>query len=119
MKRVIDKCRPQIHGMIHCSGGGQTKVLRFISNLHVIKDSLFELPPLFRMIQESSETDWDEMYEVYNMGHRFELYTREAVAGEIISMAGEMDIEARIIGRVESYSGHRVTIKSPQGTFIY
>lgn len=119
MKRVIDKFRPEIHGMIHCSGGGQTKVLRFISNLHVIKDSLFELPPLFRMIQESSETDWDEMYEVYNMGHRFELYTREAVAGEIISMAGEMDIEARIIGRVESYSGHRVTIKSPQGTFIY
>ena len=119
MKRVIDKFRPEIHGMIHCSGGGQTKVLRFISNLHVIKDSLFELPPLFRMIQESSETDWDEMYEVYNMGHRFELYTRENVAGEIISMSGEMDIEARIIGRVESYSGHRVTIKSPQGTFIY
>ncbi len=119
MKRVIDRFRPEIHGMIHCSGGGQTKVLRFISNLHVIKDSLFELPPLFRMIQESSETDWDEMYEVYNMGHRFELYTREAFAGEIISMAGEMDIEARIIGRVESYSGRRVTIKSPQGTFVY
>jgi phosphoribosylformylglycinamidine cyclo-ligase len=119
MKRVIDKFRPEIHGMIHCSGGGQTKVLKFISNLHVIKDSLFELPPLFRMIQESSETDWDEMYEVYNMGHRFELYTRETVAGEIISMAGDMDIEARIIGRVESYSGHRVTIKSPQGTFVY
>jgi phosphoribosylformylglycinamidine cyclo-ligase len=119
IKRVIDKFRPEIHGMIHCSGGGQTKVLKFISNLHVIKDSLFELPPLFRMIQESSGTDWDEMYEVYNMGHRFEIYTRETVAGEIIKLAGEMDIEARIIGRVESYSGHRVTIKSPHGTFTY
>jgi phosphoribosylformylglycinamidine cyclo-ligase len=119
MKRVIDKFRPEIHGMIHCSGGGQTKVLKFISDLHVIKDSLFELPPLFRMIQESSGTDWDEMYEVYNMGHRFEIYTNETVAGEIINLAGEMDIEARIIGRTESYSGRRVTIKSPQGTFTY
>jgi phosphoribosylformylglycinamidine cyclo-ligase len=119
MKRVIDKFRPEIHGMIHCSGGGQTKVLKFISDLHIIKDNLFDLPPLFRMIQESSGTDWDEMYEVYNMGHRFELYTREVFAAEIIRMAGEMGIEARIIGRVESYSGHRVTISSPYGTFTY
>jgi phosphoribosylformylglycinamidine cyclo-ligase len=119
MKRVIEKFGPEIHGMIHCSGGGQTKVLKFINNLHIIKDNLFELPPLFRMIRESSETDWDEMYEVFNMGHRFELYARSAIAEGIISMAGELGIEARIIGRAETYSGNKMTIQSPQGTFTY
>jgi phosphoribosylformylglycinamidine cyclo-ligase len=119
IKRVLDEYRPEIHGMIHCTGGGQTKVLKFISDLHVIKDNLFDVPPLFSIIQESSETDWDEMYEVFNMGHRFELYTRSAIAGDIIKMAGELGIEARVIGRTESFVGHKVTIQSPHGTFTY
>jgi len=119
IKKVLDKFRPEIHGLIHCSGGGQTKVLRFVRDMHIIKDNLFELPPLFRMIQESSETDWDEMYEVYNMGHRFEIYTRPELAGEIIRMAGELGIDARIVGWAESYSGHKLTIQSSFGTFTY
>jgi phosphoribosylformylglycinamidine cyclo-ligase len=119
IKRVLDKFRPEIHGMIHCTGGGQTKVLKFINDLHIIKDNLFELPPVFRIIQESSETDWDEMYEVFNMGHRFEIYTRSEIAGKIIKMANELGIEARIVGRTESYSGHKITIQSPYGTFTY
>ena len=119
VKRVLDKFRPDIHGMIHCSGGGQTKVLKFIRDLHVIKDNLFELPPLFAIIQESSETDWDEMYEVFNMGHRFEIYTRQEIAGNIIKMAGELGIGARIIGRTEACKGHKMTIQSPYGTFTY
>ncbi len=119
IKRVLDKYRPEIHGMIHCTGGGQTKVLKFITDLHVIKDNLFEVPPLFSIIKESSETDWDEMYEVFNMGHRFEIYTRSEIAGDIIKMAGELGIEARVIGRTESFEGHKVTIYSPYGTFTY
>jgi phosphoribosylformylglycinamidine cyclo-ligase len=119
IKRVLDRFRPQIHGMIHCSGGGQTKVLKFVHDLHIIKDNMFELPPLFRMIHESSETDWEEMYEVFNMGHRFEIYTPAAIAADIINMAGELGIEARIVGRAESYAGHKLTIQSPYGTFTY
>jgi phosphoribosylformylglycinamidine cyclo-ligase len=119
IKRVLDRFRPQIHGMIHCSGGGQTKVLKFVHDLHIIKDNMFELPPLFRMIHESSETDWEEMYEVFNMGHRFEIYTPAAIAADIINMAGELGIEARIVGRTESYAGHKLTIQSPYGTFTY
>jgi phosphoribosylformylglycinamidine cyclo-ligase len=119
IKEVLNKFRKDIHGMIHCSGGGQTKVLKFIRDLHVIKDSLFELPPLFAIIQQSSGTDWDEMYEVFNMGHRFEIYTRPEIAGEIINMAGELGIEAKIIGRTESCKGQKMTIHSPYGTFTY
>jgi len=119
IRRVLYKHRPDIHGMIHCTGGGQTKVLKFIDNLHVIKDNLFNLPPLFRLIKESSETDWDEMYEVFNMGHRFEIYVRPEIAGEIINMAHELDIEARIVGRTESFTGRKITISGPYGTFTY
>lgn len=119
IKRVLDRKRQDIHGMIHCTGGGQTKVLKFINNLHVIKDNLFDLPPLFRMIKESSETDWDEMYEVFNMGHRFEIYTKPENAGEIIAMAHELGIEARIVGRTEPFTGRRITINSPYGSFTY
>jgi phosphoribosylformylglycinamidine cyclo-ligase len=119
VKRVLDKFRSEIHGMIHCSGGGQTKVLKFIEGLHIIKDNLFELPPLFRIIQESSGTDWDEMYEVFNMGHRFEIYTRPDIAGDIIQIARELGVDARIVGRTEQFAGRRMTIRSALGTFTY
>jgi phosphoribosylformylglycinamidine cyclo-ligase len=119
IKQVLDKYRPQIHGMIHCSGGGQTKALKFINDLHIIKDNMFDLPPLFRVIQESSGADWDEMYEVFNMGHRFELYTTAEFAEDIIGMAAKLGIEARIVGRTESYSGHKMTIHSQFGIFTY
>ncbi len=117
--RILAKYRKHIHSMIHCSGGGQTKVLKFINGLHIIKDNLFELPPLFRMIQESANTDWDEMYEVFNMGHRFEIYAKPEFAGDMIAISNEMGVEAKIVGHVESYSGHKVTIESPFGTFNY
>lgn len=119
IRKVLDKYRHDIHGMIHCSGGGQTKVLKFVQDLHVIKDDLFDIPPLFRIIQESSGTDWDEMYEVFNMGHRFELYVPASVAGGIIDMAVELGIDAKIVGRTESYPGHKMTLRSPFGTFTY
>lgn len=117
--RILAKYRKHIHSMIHCSGGGQTKVLKFIDGLHIIKDNLFEVPPLFGMIQESANTDWDEMYEVFNMGHRFEIYTKPEFAGDMIAISNEMGVEAKIVGHVESYSGHKVTIESPFGTFNY
>lgn len=119
IRQVLDRFRPGIHGMIHCTGGGQTKVLRFIDDLHVIKDNLFELPPLFGIIRQSSGTDWDEMYEVFNMGHRFEIYTDEQTAGEIINLASALNIEARIIGHTETFNGHKLTISSEFGTFTY
>jgi phosphoribosylformylglycinamidine cyclo-ligase len=97
----------------------QTKVLKFVQDLHVIKDDLFDIPPLFRIIQESSGTDWDEMYEVFNMGHRFELYVPASVAGGIIDMAVELGIDAKIVGHTESYQGHKMTLRSPFGTFTY
>jgi phosphoribosylformylglycinamidine cyclo-ligase len=105
--------------MIHCTGGGQTKVLKFVHDLHVIKDNLFPLPPLFRIIQKSADTPWDEMYEVYNMGHRFEIYTNEQAAKEIIDLAATFNIDAKIIGHTENYSGHKLTIGSEFGTFTY
>ncbi len=119
VKRVLDKHRSGIHGMIHCSGGGQTKVLKFIHDLHIIKDNLFDIPPLFSMIHDSSESEWSEMYEVFNMGHRFEIYTSEDIAEDIIKMAGELGVEGRIIGRTEVCSGNKLTIKSNLGTFVY
>jgi phosphoribosylformylglycinamidine cyclo-ligase len=119
IRQVLEKFRPEIHGMIHCTGGGQTKVLRFIENLHVVKDNLFEIPLIFRIIQESAGTDWDEMYEVFNMGHRFEIYTGPDIADGIIGMAASLGIEAAIIGHVEACEGRKVTIHSPFGLFKY
>ena len=105
IKVILDKYRSQINGMIHCSGGAQTKVLHFIDNVHVIKDNLFDLPPLFELIQKESKTDWKEMYKVFNMGHRMELYVPEDIANDIIHISESFNVAAQIIGRVESYEG--------------
>ena len=118
-KALLDELRPQIHGMVHCSGGAQTKVLHFIDNLHVIKDNLFPIPPLFELIQQESGTDWQEMYKVFNMGHRLEIYLSEANAQRVIDIAAQFGIEGRIIGRVEAFEGKRVTVQSEVGTFVY
>jgi phosphoribosylformylglycinamidine cyclo-ligase len=119
IRKVLEKYRSSIHGMIHCSGGGQTKVMKFADNLHVIKDNMFDVPPLFRIIQNESQTAWDEMYEVFNMGHRFEIYTRKEDAGPILDLSGEFNVEARIIGRVEDYKGKKLSIVTKEGTFTY
>jgi phosphoribosylformylglycinamidine cyclo-ligase len=116
---VLKNLRGHIHGMVHCSGGAQTKVLHFIEHLHVIKDNLFDVPPLFRIIHEQSGTDWKEMYKVFNMGHRMELYTDEKIASEIISISKKFGVDARIIGRVESSPQKKVTVKSEFGEFVY
>jgi phosphoribosylformylglycinamidine cyclo-ligase len=105
--------------MIHCSGGGQTKVLNFIKKAHVIKDNLFPLPPVFELIHDQSGTPWKEMYQVFNMGHRFEIYTDPTHAEEIISISGDFDIDARIIGKVESSDKNQLTIRSEYGEFGY
>ena len=109
----------QIHGMVHCSGGAQTKVLHFIEDLHVIKDSLFDIPPLFKLIQEESGTEWKEMYQVFNMGHRMELYVPEKIAQDLIEISRSYNVNAKIIGRVESSDSKKLTIKSKFGTFHY
>lgn len=119
IKKVLDGFRDKIHGMVHCSGGGQTKVLHFIENMHIIKDNLFPVPPLFEMIREQSGTDWKEMYRVFNMGHRFEIYTDEKTAESIITIAAGFNLEARIIGRCTPGTGKRLTIKSDSGIFEY
>jgi len=113
--------RKSITGMIHCSGGGQTKVLHFIDGLHVVKDNLFPTPPVFQLIQRSSETPWEEMYKVFNMGHRLEIYTNKDTAAAIIEISKSFNIEAQIIGRVEAFqTGEKqVTIKSDHGCFHY
>lgn len=111
--------KKDIHGMVHCSGGAQTKVLHFVNDVHVIKDNLFEVPPLFRLIQEQSGTDWKEMYQVFNCGHRMELYVNAAIASDIIKISQKFNIDAKIIGRVEAGSGKKLTIKSEHGEFIY
>ena len=116
---ALKRLGPNINGMVHCSGGAQTKVLHFIDDLHVIKDHLFEIPPLFQVIQEESGTDWKEMYKVFNMGHRLEVYLDEKYAKEIISISNHFGIDARVIGYVEGYEGKQVTIKSENGEFIY
>lgn len=108
-----------IHGMVHCSGGAQTKILHFVENLHVIKDNLFEVPPLFRLIQQESKTDWKEMYQVFNMGHRLELYVEEEIATDLIKISRSFNVEAKIIGRVESSEKKRLTIESEFGKFEY
>jgi len=119
IKQILDTHRNDIHGMVHCSGGAQTKVLHFVENVHVIKDNLFEIPPLFELIQKESSTDWKEMYKVFNMGHRMEIYVPEQVANEIIAISKSFNIEAKIVGRVEASEGKKLTINSPYGEFIY
>jgi phosphoribosylformylglycinamidine cyclo-ligase len=119
MIEILKNLRSQIHGIVHCSGGAQTKVLHFIDNLHVIKDNLFEIPPLFKFIQEASGTDWKEMYKVFNMGHRMEIYLPEVFAQHVIDISKNFEIEAQIIGRVEAFSEKKVTLKTPQGEFFY
>jgi phosphoribosylformylglycinamidine cyclo-ligase len=119
IKKILQSFRPKIHGMVHCSGGGQTKVLHFIDNFHIIKDSLFQVPPLFEIIQSQSGTAWKEMYQVFNMGHRFEIYTDLGTAEEIIKISRTFNIDAKIIGRCEEYKGKKLTIKSQFGEFNY
>lgn len=119
IKKILDKYRPKVHGMVHCSGGAQTKILHFIDNLHIIKDNLFPIPPLFKLIQEQSKTDWKEMYKVFNMGHRMELYVPSTIAEDILTIAKSFNVDARIVGRVESATSKKLTIKSEFGEFIY
>lgn len=119
IKKILDKHRANIHGMVHCSGGAQTKVLHFVDDVHVIKDNLFETPPLFRLIQEQSGTDWKEMYKVFNMGHRMEIYVNEEYAQDIIDISKSFAVDAKIIGRVEAHQGKKLTIKSQYGEFVY
>ena len=118
-KVLLDELRPHIHGMVHCSGGAQTKVLHFIENLHVIKDNLLPIPTLFRLIQSQSNTAWREMYEVFNMGHRLEVYLSEQHAERVIEIAQSFGVEAQIIGRVEAHPSKKVTIRSEVGEFEY
>ena len=119
IKKILDNFRSDIHGLIHCSGGAQTKVLHFVDNVHVVKDSMFDVPPLFKLIQEQSETEWKEMYKVFNMGHRMEVYLKPELAEEIIAISQSFNIDAKIIGRVEPFDGKKLTIKSAYGTFKY
>lgn len=119
IKPVLEEIRPHIHGMIHCSGGAQTKVMKFVDELHIIKDKLFPTPPLFRLIQEQSGSDWDEMYEVFNMGHRYEIYLPEEHAQTVIDISKSFKVDAQIIGRVEASETKRLTIKGEHGVFEY
>jgi phosphoribosylformylglycinamidine cyclo-ligase len=119
MKKILENHRQNIHGLVHCSGGGQTKVLHFVDKLHIIKDNLFACPPLFELIQSESGTDWKEMYKVFNMGHRMEIYIPEIYAEEVIQIANAFGIEARIIGRVEKSDTKKLTIKSEFGSFSF
>ena len=120
IKKIFDTIdRKKIHGIVHCSGGAQTKILHFIDNLHVIKDNLFECPPLFELIQKESGTSWKEMYEVFNMGHRMEIYLHESDAKSIIDISESFNIDAKIVGRVKSSSRKKLSIVSPNGTFHY
>jgi len=119
VKKILDEHRSHIHGIVHCSGGGQTKILHFIDNLHVIKENLFPVPPLFQMIQSQSGTSWEEMYKVFNMGHRMEIYLPEKFAGSIIAISKEFNVDAKVIGRCIDAPSGKLTINSPAGTFRY
>lgn len=119
IKAILESMRSEIHGMVHCSGGGQTKVMHFINRMHIIKDNLFPLPPLFCLIQEQSGTAWEEMYKVFNMGHRFEIFTDQKNAADIISIAAGFNLDAKIVGRCEAAESKKVTISSQFGTFEY
>ncbi|MBJ2173483.1 phosphoribosylformylglycinamidine cyclo-ligase [Aureibaculum sp. A20] len=119
ISEILKQYRSEINGMVHCSGGAQTKILHFIDNLHIIKDNLFDVPPLFQLIQEQSNTDWREMYQVFNCGHRMELYVPEAIANDIIEISNSFNVDAQIIGKVEVSPIKKLTIKSEFGTFVY
>ncbi|MBL4706604.1 MAG: phosphoribosylformylglycinamidine cyclo-ligase [Flavobacteriales bacterium] len=116
--KILESHRKEIHGMVHCSGGAQTKILHFINDGHIIKDDLFPTPPLFNLIQEESGTDWKEMYKVFNMGHRMEIYLPETLAQEIINISKSFNVDAKIVGRVET-GDKKLTIRSAHGEFIY
>jgi phosphoribosylformylglycinamidine cyclo-ligase len=120
IKAILDQHRSEIHGMVHCSGGAQTKVLHFVNDVHIIKNNLFPIPPLFKLIQEESKTEWKEMYKVFNMGHRMEIYVNPSIAEAIIEISKSFNIDAQIVGRVEnSNEGKKLTIESPYGSFNY
>ena len=120
IKKILEKYNSQdIHGMVHCSGGAQTKVLHFVEDVHVIKDNLFPVPPLFKLIQEQSKTDWKEMYQVFNCGHRMELYVNEEIAQDIMTISKSFNIDAQIVGRVEASTEKKLTITSEYGVFEY
>ncbi|HEY9083142.1 MAG TPA: AIR synthase related protein [Vicingaceae bacterium] len=119
IKKVLEKHRKQIHGMVHCSGGAQTKILHFVDNLHIVKDNLLETPPLFKLIKEQSGTSWEEMYKVFNMGHRMELYVPQAIANEIIGISQSFNVDAQVIGKVVEKGEKKLTIKSVFGEFVY
>ncbi|MGC6284699.1 MAG: AIR synthase related protein [Polaribacter sp.] len=120
IKEILSKfTSDDVHGMIHCSGGAQTKILHFVDNLHIIKDNMFEIPPLFKLIQEQSNTDWKEMYQVFNCGHRMELYVNPSIAEEIIAISKSFNVDAQIVGRVEASGNKRLTITSAYGVFQY
>ena len=120
IKSILSKyTNKEIHGMVHCSGGAQTKILHFVKNLHIIKDNLFGVPPLFKLIQEESKTDWKEMYQVFNMGHRMELYVPKEIADDIIEISKSFNVDAKIIGRVAASETKKLTIKSEFGEFLY
>ena len=120
IKTILDKYSPkEIHGMVHCSGGAQTKVLHFVDNVHVVKDNLFPIPPLFKLIQEQSKTDWKEMYQVFNCGHRMEIYVPQELAEDIIAISKSFNVDAQIVGRVEASETKKLTINSEFGTFEY
>lgn len=119
IKRLLDEMRPKIHGMVHCSGGAQTKIMHFVENKHVIKDNMFPVPPLFRLIREQSGTDWKEMYKVFNMGHSMEIYLSAEDAQQVIEISKSFGIDARIVGRVEDAPANKLTISSEFGTFEY
>lgn len=119
IKEILLKFRKQINGIIHCSGGAQTKVLHFVDNLHIIKDNLFAAPPLFKLIQQQSGTDWKEMYKVFNMGHRMELYVPKEIAADIIEISKSYNVDAQIVGRVETSVKKHLTISSEYGKFVY
>jgi phosphoribosylformylglycinamidine cyclo-ligase len=117
--KILEAHRANIHGMVHCSGGGQTKVLHFVDDVHVIKDDMFPLSPLFKMIQEESGTDWKEMYKVFNMGHRMEIYMPKEFAEDVVSICNSFDIDAKVVGRVEKSNVKKLTIDSEMGLFEY
>ena len=119
IRQVLQELRPKIHGMVHCSGGAQTKVLHFVEGKHIIKDNMFPIPPLFSLIQQESGTPWQEMYKVFNMGHRMELYVAPEDASRIIEISESFGVEARIIGRVEEAESNKLTIHSPYGILSY
>ena len=117
--KILEAIRNEIHGMVHCSGGAQTKVLHFVENLHIIKDNLFDIPPLFKIIHETTGTDLKEMYKVFNMGHRLEFYVNESRASQIIEISKSFNVDAQIVGRVEKAPVNKLTLKTVKGVIEY